>query len=310
MRNITLIVSLIYTLFSYGQIDKSQMTIVTITKGPFYITTNKDSLEVYFNIDRLKYSMESRVNWKECDVSFSITDKNRREIYRRNFPSYNGDGSNIISVEQLVLPDIGMTLLVNYESVPSSGGAGYDGQVFGINSLGYFVPITGIIHMDNGSLTSVENLNPLWAKLQQDIGVVRLGKCENCEPYIKVITHTGFCGLSIVEYYYIRKEGIFLENTDATFPFFKKQIEVSNEILLRFKQTESTAIRDTFMFYSSPNKFETKPRNKVVKGNSIVGFIDLTINDSGFWLRMRIDGYEGYVHLDEEYQKFGFQPCE
>jgi hypothetical protein len=39
-------------------------------------------------------------------------------------------------------------------------------------------------------------------------------------------------------------------------------------------------------------------------------FIDLQSNDEGLWLRIRIDGIEGYVNLREEYNKFGFQPCD
>ncbi len=299
-----------FSLFSFGQLDKSQIKRSTKTLGSYYITNKQDSLEVYFNVDKIIYSKELKYNWEDCDVSFSISDKNRKELYRRNFPSYNGDGSNIITAELLKFSDLGNFLFVTYNSIPSCGGCGYEGQVFGMNSLGYIVPITGIIHIDYGEEKSVNNLNPIWAYLQQDKGLVTEGKCKECKPYIEVITHTGYCGLNTVEYYNVSLEGIFLENKDATYPFFNQQISLDDKISDRFMPNKSNSIIDTLSFYSSPHKCKENPQLKFIKGSSIIRFLDLKINDEGFWLRMRINGYEGFVNIDDEYKKFGFEPCE
>ena len=188
MKYFILVIFLLFPLSSHGQIDNSKYKITSKTVGPFYITTNNDSLEVYFKTDKITYSKELKYDWEESDISFAITDKKNKELYRRNFPSYKGAGSDKFTAEQFTFPYIGKVLLVNFESYPSCGSCGYKGQIFGINSLGYLVPITGTIQMDNGGEKSIDKLKPLWAILQQDKGVVTIGKVKDSKPYIQVIT--------------------------------------------------------------------------------------------------------------------------
>jgi hypothetical protein len=310
MKYFTFSIIFLFSILSYGQIDSTNFKKIVKTSGPFYISNNQDSIEVYFKTDNIEYSKELKYDWIGTDVSFSINNKNGKELFRRNFPIMKGDGCIGLSAEQLIFPYLGKFLFVNYTFLPSCGGCGYDGQVFGINSLGYIVAMTGIIHIDNEKPYSLENIKPIWAYLEQAQGVVKTGKCHECKPYIEAITHTGLCGLNVDNYYEISMEGIFNEKNNGKYPFFKEQVKLDDNILLRFKPEKDNSIKDTLSFYSSPHKCQVKPQMKIIRGSSILRFIDLQSNDEGLWLMIRIDGIEGYVNLREEYNKFGFQPCD
>jgi hypothetical protein len=66
-------------------------------------------------------------------------------------------------------------------------------------------------------------------------------------------------------YYEISKEGIFNEKINGSYPLFKEQIKVDDNILLRFKPENDNRIKDTLSLFSSPHKFQVKPQMKIIK---------------------------------------------
>lgn len=247
--------------------------------------------------------------WNETDISITIKDTKGLVLYKKNYPG-DQDGELDISADTISLSGIGIALLVTYSSLPTCGSCGDDMQLFGMNSLGYIVPITGVIRVYD-KISDNSYFNVKWVKSRDDLtsGIPSLNHqdCNQCEPYLELVDITGFCGFNTLAYLLVEKDGISQD-------VYSRQIE-SNKIPLKVGDENYYTLKEildnedsTIKLYSKSDTLSQVKIIQLKKGMTIKFFEGLR-KDNELWIHLRIAGYEGYIIWNDVW-KLGFPPCD
>ena len=131
---------------------------------------------------------------------------------------------------------------------------------------------------------------------------------ETLVPYVVVQNETGFCNVTISDYYKVDFNG--LKNTkDYSAEKIDKQPILTENRQEKTLEYDATALAKLhFALYSTPNLSSPKKAIKFKESNSLK-FQYCTQTPSHFWISVTINGVDGFMLLGS-LEKLGFEKCE
>jgi hypothetical protein len=289
------------TLFS--QKDTIWPFIKTRSLGNYIISSKKSSQKINIKVERVYFKKDIQHGWNESDVSIIISDSKGSVLHKKNYPG-DQDGQLDISADSISFRGIGKMLLIHYSSLPSCGGCGEDVQIFGLNSLGYLVPYTGVIRV-YGDILPNSFFNLKWAESSDDLitegSHSDFNNCKNCKPYIECIRPTGYGDLISFGYYPLEPEGTLEDGFSHDVKLNKIPLQVGDSNYFTIDQITDEDGNDMIQLYSEPDNSSKTQTFQLKKGMIVKFFEGLDYK----WIHLRLSGYEGYLEWNEIW-KLGF----
>ena len=295
------------TLLQYNLYCKNDTTKVVITETKFgnYFISNHEF--VHGNILRVKYPDSRKFDYPESDSLVTIFNSNDKILYTDSF-TVDGSSNSSSFVDTISFCSVGTLIAYNFAVYPDYGNCTNSIQLWGYNESGEFVPFTGFISVCNNNKPKIK-----WVRSKLKINTD--GNEYDCPsekeilfPYVVVQHETGFCEVSVFDFYKIDFNG--LKNTkDYTEEKIDRQPILVNN--MQFKTLEyNEKIRSTLSLdlYSKPYLSSLKTTIGFKKSN-IVKFQYCTRTQSNFWICIRINGVEGFM-LFGDLEKLGFELCD
>ena len=284
----------------YSKSDTSKVAITVKKFGDYFISNHEF---VHGNILSVKHSG----SYSESDSLVTIFNSKGKVLFTDRITN---EPSNDVSISVDTLSFCGVGTLIAYNSNENSGYGNCTNyiQLWGYNKSGEFVPFTGFISVCNGAKPVIK-----WVRSKLKINTDGNeydcpGEKEILFPYVVVQHETGFCEVTISDYYKVDLNG--LKNT-KDYPAEKidrQQILTENmqEKTLEYDKTTLSKLR--LALYSTPNLSAPK---KVIKfkERNIIKFQYCTQTPSHFWISVMINGVDGFMLLGN-LEKLGFDKCE
>jgi len=213
-----------------------------------------------------------------------------------------------ISVDTMSFCGVGTLIAYNSNLNSSYGNCTNSIQLWGYNKSGEFVPFTGFISVCDGG-------NPVIKWVRSKLKMNTDGNEYDCPseketlvPYVVVQNETGFCNVTISDYYKVDFNG--LKNTkDYSAEKIDKQPILTENRQEKTLEYDATALAKLhFALYSTPNLSSPKKAIKFKESNSLK-FQYCTQTPSHFWISVTINGVDGFMLLGS-LEKLGFEKCE
>jgi len=264
---------------------KDSVTFISRTEGPFLIGNSK-RIRVFISITRVHFPKSIAPNWPESDVSYTIVDSTGAILLRRNFPA-NGEWDMSFDFTQEDIPSIGSVVNCGREVVPSAPGSGADYQLFGLNSIGQIVSLTGVISSETFKIVF---LNPSQ-------GTTPISPNDALSrPFIESEIWTG--NFTALVYHSIYPDGVTFDDAgQSTFGFEKIPVRI-NDDETRQNRERNKDKAPIISLFDSPDRNSTNFKNISVDAGSSIQFLNAVRRD-GWWLHVVIDTREGYVRSED-----------
>ncbi len=257
---------------------------VTRTHGPYAIGIPPRKLTVEITTRTLPAA-----EWPMSDECMTVRDEGGAVLLHRDYP-VTGDLEMHIVLDVLELSGRGKALLVMREFSPATPGSGVDGQLFGLNGDGRLVPMTGAISPHKNDADAA------------NFRVVRSGRGEARRVMVEVEEWTG--NFTVLRHYAIAPDGVASDEPvaeresrtairiDGAYAA-RKRIEIENEI-----GNEIENEGEPFVTLRGDPTFDGPSVKIAIGPSSKIEFLDAVLADGQWFLRVRIDGREGYVTGD------------
>jgi hypothetical protein len=284
----------------YSTSDTSKVAI-TVTKFGDYLISNHAS--VHGNIISVKHSGSS----SETDSLITILNSKGKVLFKERVT--NDESSDLsISVDTLIFCGVGTLLAYNKDDNASYGNCTNSIQLWGYNKTGEFVPFTGFIPVCAGAKPIIR-----WAKSKVKLNSE--GNEFDCPsvkdtlfPYVVVQHETGFCEVTVSDYYKIDFNGLKNTKGYAAEKIEKQQILAYNDQIYAPEFEKATLSTIRLGLYSKP--ILSSPKKTVsFKTSNIVKFQYCTQTKTQFWICVKINDTEGFMLL-KDLEKLGFEKCE
>jgi hypothetical protein len=254
--------------------------------GPFKLGTAKEkAVAVEVRTAELK---AAGVQWPKTDGSITVRDGKGEVIYRRNYPT-TGEFELKIVVAGVELPGGRKAVLIMREFSPSAPGTGVDGQFFAFSSAGQFVPISGVI------VPSCNDAVPSNFPVREKT----VGGRKRIE--VEVRDWTGHFG--VIRYFPLDLEGV-AHNTAQPISADRYPVQVRVEDARRIRKDDFPK-GSTVNLFKQPVSAGAPSAQVNVRPDSKIEFLDAIEVDRQWWLRVKIDGKEGYVTGEEDFHRLG-----
>ena len=219
------------------------------------------------------------------DNCVRLFNRKGRLIYKVNRPEQYCETVEYY-LAQLHIPKIGYAILMTWDCEPSGPGSGAHAQLLGLNSKRQIIPLTSIMRPEADG-TSPSFYEPVK---------VNLSKTQIDVPCFKVTQGTGY--FDVPTYYVIQSDGIisedeppvYIDHSPISFPYYTAELKDSSHITL-YKTIDDSVYNAITITISKTSK---------------VVFLDATYTNR-CWLHIQIDGHEGYISTQEDFQTLGLQ---
>ena len=288
----------------YSQSDTLKVA-STVTKfGDFFISNHEF---VHGNILSFKYPDSSKFDYPESDSIITIFNSKGKVLFT---DSITNEPSNDVSISVDTMSFCGVGTLITYNSDENSGYGNCTNSVqfWGYNQSGEFVPFTGFIPVCADTKPKIQ-----WVKSKLKIHTE--GNEYDCPdekeilfPYVVVQHETGFCEVSIVDYYKLDFNGLKNTKDYAAEKIDKQQILTENMQEKTLEYDETTLSKLRLALYSKPYLSSSKKSIKFKKSNTIK-FQYCTQTPSNFWICVTMNGVDGFMLFDD-LEKLGFEMCD
>lgn len=243
---------------------------------------------VYADVQTVEFFGPNIPPWRETDVSIIVRDSKGNVLYRRNYPS-NLNGMRI-TAKQIALPrGGGEALLIMRDLWQSAPGTGVSAQLFRFNTHGQFVAITGDIS------PIAYGADPKFFPVKE---MIIHGK-------LRLLVETQFwTGNFMVLYHYpINLDGV---SSDLTSPlrFRAYPIEV-NEDEAKSLRKYYVAQNASVSLYKVPSMHTYDPIKVPIRADSVIECIAAMEYGEQWWIYVRIDGKEGFVTGQIDFERLG-----
>jgi len=249
------------------------------TRGPFAVGNPPRNVTVEITTTS---AMEPDGTWAAID-SFVVRDLRGEVLLRHADPmTMEAERYKDRSVVPAVvrLPGGGAALLVMSEASQSAPGTGVDGQFFGFTGEGRFVPMTGIIvpHLDETDASAFK--------------VTRFGADGSSRLVVEVEEWADY--FNVIRHYPIHPEGA---PSDDAVALEEKRYRVRIDAKEAARERENSELDPIVTLRSAPT-WDAPGQRCVLEESSTIEFLDAARAGGWWWVRVRIDGREGYVTND------------
>lgn len=260
--------------------------VLTTRKGPFKLGPGQGqtvTVEVR-TFEFRKPILESPTT----DFALIVRDPDGEVLYRRNYPA--GDFEMRIVPAAVDLPGNRKALLVMRDFLPSAPGTGVVGQLFGFNRQGQFVPFTETM------APSHDDADPKWFPIQAT------ASGRSPPAYVEIEEWTG--NFTVVRYYPIDPEGVLSDrSSDAHSDQYPVRVD---EKEARRWRKENYPKDNAISLHEAPRP-AARHHRVPVPADARVEFLNATQDGSQWWLRVKINGQEGYVTGEEDFNRLGLR---
>ena len=283
----------------YSQSDTSK-GVITVKKFGDYFISNHEF--VHGNILSIKHPG----SYSESDSLITLFNSKGKILFADTITI---DPSNDISISVDTMSFCGVGTLIAYNSDENSGYGNCTNaiQLWGYNKSGAFVPFTGFIPVCNGA-------KPVMKWLRSRLKINTEGNEYDCPgdkeilfPYVVVQHETGFCEVTISDYYRVDLNGLKNTKDYVAEKIDKQQILTENRQEKTMEYDESTLSTLRFGLYSAPNLSAPKKAIKFKKSN-LIKFNYCSQTPTRFWINVMINGVDGFILLGN-LEKLGFEKC-
>jgi hypothetical protein len=251
--------------------------------GPFKLGKEK-VIGVSAVIDKV-FRPKSQYDYPVTDNCVRFFNRQRKLIFKIDHPQKYCETVEY-SLYQLKIPDVGYTILLTWDCEPSYPGTGAEAQLFGLSPKQQIVTLTSVMH------PHADGAGPGYYEPVR----VDLSKTQKNVPCFKVTRSVGY--FEIPTYYEIHLGGIndkdesphYVDNTAISIDYSTEELKDNTQIKL-YSIIDGTAQNATILKITQTSKIE---------------FIDATFRDD-WWLRVHIDGHDGYVHTHDDFETLGLR---
>jgi hypothetical protein len=231
-------------------------------------------------------------------VIVDIKDTHGTQLFHRDIPD-GGEDHIEVWPEEVNLPGSRKALLLIESWIPIADTLGMYGQYFGFDSSGKFVRFSGKIFNNSGGLSFLV-----------------IEKTLNGRPAL-LIEVSEWVGYFFVTFHYpLNLDGYV---SDEASPISYKNLPIKISISSKDAEENRKACREankgeelSVFLFKEPGNANLSPTKVLIRPESTVDFIDATFTNNpkggrgDLWLRVRIDGQEGYVQESpEDFPKLG-----